>query len=53
MTEKRYKGLSLYGVSLYLPINRDIVRPRYKREHITIYKRGRTDTLDSNARSKI
>jgi len=26
LTEIRYKGLSLYGASLYLPIDRDIVR---------------------------
>jgi hypothetical protein len=26
LTEIRYKGLSLYGASLYFPINRDIIR---------------------------
>jgi len=44
LTEIRYSGFSLYWASIYLPIDRYSKRPRYNTEHITLYKRGRTDT---------
>jgi sugar/nucleoside kinase (ribokinase family) len=55
LTEIRYKGISLFGASLYLPIDRDIVRDLDTVENILQYTRGKGLILamDSNARSKL
>jgi hypothetical protein len=55
LTELRYKGISLYGASLYLPIDRDIVRDLDTVENIIQYTKGEGLILamDSNARSTL
>ena len=55
LTEIRYKGLSLYGASLYLPFDRDIVRDIETIENILQRTKGELLilALDSNARSKL
>ena len=55
LTEIRYKGLSLYGASLYNPFDRDIVRDIETIENILQLTKGEGLILasDSNARSKL
>jgi len=55
LTEIRYKGLTLYGASLYLPIDRDIARDLDKIENILQHAKGEGLILaiDSNTRSKL
>ena len=55
LTEIRYKRLSLYGASLYLPIDRDIVRDLDTVENKLQHTKGGRLILamDSNVRSKL
>lgn len=55
LTEIRYKGLTLYGASLYFPIDRDIAIDLDTVENILQYakREGLILAIDSNARSKI
>jgi hypothetical protein len=55
LTEIRYKGLGLYGASLYFPINIDIGRDLDSIENILHLTKGKglILALDSNARSKL
>jgi hypothetical protein len=41
LTEIRYKGLTLYGGSLYLPLDRDIARDLDAVENILQYAKGK------------
>jgi ribonuclease HI len=55
LTEIRYKGLSLYGASIYMPIDRDINIDLNMVENIIQYTTGKglIIAMDSNARSKL
>jgi hypothetical protein len=55
LTVIRYKGLRLFGASLYFPIDRDIVRDLDTKESILQHTKGEGLILaiDSNVRSKL
>ena len=55
LTEIKYKGISLFGASIYMPIDRDINLDLNTMENILQYTTGKGLLLamDSNARSKL